>query len=366
MACFHQALRLCPEAADVHTNLGNALREQGRPAESLSCFQEAIRLKPDSIDAHWNRALAWLLLGDFENGWPEYEWRRQIKGFSIRSFPQPGWDGENLTGRTILLHAEQGLGDTLQFIRYASLVKERGGTVLFQCPPLLVRLLASCPGVDRLIPDGEALPPFDVQAPLLSLPAMFHTTLATVPGKVPYLFPEPDLVNGWREKLSHHRGFKIGIVWQGNPRYRSDRYRSLPLTNFAPLGRLTGVELFSLQKGSGPEQVRALGDPFRIVDLADQLDDFAQTAAVMKYLDLIVTADTAVAHLAGSLGVPVWVLLRFAPDWRWLLHRPDSPWYPTMRLFRQERRGDWQPVIQAVTEAVKPLLATQAGPLGTG
>lgn len=353
VACFHQALRLCPEATDVHNNLGNALKERGLLEESLSCFQQALRLKPDSIDAHWNRSLAWLLLGDYEKGWPEYEWRRQLKGFPIRSFPQPAWNGAHLAGRTILLHAEQGVGDTLQFIRYAPLVKERGGTVLFQCPPLLVRTLASCPGIDRLIPEGEEVPPFDVQTPLLSLPAIFQTTLATVPQHVPYLFPEADLVDRWRQKLEDCRGFKIGLVWQGNPRYRSDRHRSIPLIQFAPLGRLPGVELFSLQKGSASEQVPEVSDQFRIVDLADQLDDFAQTAAVMKNLDLVITVDTAVAHLAGALGVPVWVLLRFAPDWRWLMHRPDSPWYPTMRLFRQEKRGDWQPVLQSVIEAVK-------------
>jgi hypothetical protein len=305
--------------------------------------------------------LAWLVSGDLERGWPEYEWRWRTKDFPRRSFAAPRWDGEALEGRTILLYAEQGLGDTLQFIRYAPLVQRRGGVVLVEAQPALVPLLKSCPGIDQLVPSGSPLPDFDVQVPLLSLPALLHTTRDTVPADMPYLSADPARSERWAAELRGIPGFRIGIAWQGNPTYRDDRHRSLPVKHFEPLARLPGVRLVSLQKGFGREQLASVPD-WNVLDLADRLDEaggaFMDTAAVMQHLDLVVTSDTAIAHLAGALGVPVWVVLPFARDWRWLLDREDCPWYLTMRLFRQKRWGDWDELFTRVAQAVQ---SRQAG-----
>jgi tetratricopeptide (TPR) repeat protein len=366
-ASYQHAARLAPNDPAGLYSLGIVLFEQGRYDEALASYQRALQLKPDCPLTHGNRSLAWLLLGRFEEGWPEYEWRWPGLLLSSRPvFSQPQWDGSPLDGRTILLYTEQGLGDTLHFIRYAPLVKQRGGTVVLACLKALHPLLANGPGIDRLIAPFEALPPFDVHAPLLSLPRIFGTTLATIPANVPYLFADPHLVEQWRRELDTFPGFKIGIAWQGSPKNPGDRKRSIPLAQFEPLAHVPGIQLFSLQKGLGREQLRPLADRWGMIDLTDRLDEttgaFMDTAAVMKSLDLVITADTAVAHLAGALGVPVWVALPFVPDWRWLLERSDSPWYPTARLFRQTRRGDWEGVFQRIAEALRQRLAAPAAP----
>ena len=361
VACYQQALRLKPDYAEAHSNLGVALTEQGKLTEAVASYQQALRFKPDHAAAHMNLAQVWFLWGDFERGWPEYEWRWKHRGFSPPSYCQPLWDGSSLQGQatsgsgtnTILLFAEQGLGDTLQFIRYAPLVRQRGATVMVQCQVPLQRLLATCAGIDRLVRAGTALPPFDVQAPLLSLPRIFRSTLATIPANVPYLIADPELRAHWQQQLSGVRGFRVGIAWQGNPEHKRDRRRSVPLLAFAPLAGVPGVRLVSLQKGPGCEQLPDLANRLGVLDLADQIEDFADTAAVMSNLDLVITVDTAVAHLAGALDIPVWVALPFVPDWRWLLERQDSPWYPGMRLFRQSSWGDWSGVFKRLTEALR-------------
>jgi Tfp pilus assembly protein PilF len=359
-ARYQEALRLQPGQWEVHANLGNLHTDQGRHDEGLACYQLAVWLKPDS-PVRWARAVALLAKGDFERGWPEYECRWRHVGMTPRQLAQPRWDGSPLEGRSILLYTEQGLGDTLQFIRYAPLVKQRGGSVLVECPASLVPLLSRCPGIDRLVAAGSDLPEFDVQAPLLSLPLLCGTTLATVPAQVPYLFPNPDEVEHWRRALGPAPGLKVGIAWQGNPEYVNDRFRSVPLAEFEPLARLPGVRLYSLQKGPGTEQLRALAGRFAVSELAADLDAtggaFLETAAVMKNLDLVVCSDTALAHLAGGLGVPVWVALPAAADWRWLRDREDSPWYPTMRLFRQAALGAWGPVFERLGAEVRKLVA---------
>jgi tetratricopeptide (TPR) repeat protein len=354
-ASFTQSLRLRPGFPEAYNNLGNVLRDQGRFEEALDCFEKALQLKPDYGDAHWNRSLLWLSLGDYERGWPEYEWRWHLKDFARRGFSQPQWDGAPLDGRTILLHAEQGLGDTLQFVRYAPPIRQRGGKIVLECQGPLVRLLSGLPNIDKIVPKGQPLPPFDVHAPLLSLPTVFGTTLATVPGQVPYVEPDPKLVEQWRQELQALPGFKVGIAWQGSTQYRGDRWRSVPLARFASVAAVPGVTLVSLQKGHGTEQLRDV--PFPVFDLAARLDEkagpFVDTAAVMHGLDLIITSDTAIPHLAGALGVPVWVALPSVPDWRWLLGRDDSPWYPTMRLFRQTTPGDWDEVFGRIAAALR-------------
>ena len=314
-ASYRQALLLQPTFAEPHAGLGHVLVVQEKLEEAIAAFQEAVRLQPDNPEHHWCLATVYLLQGNFEQGWPAYEWRRRLKQ-APRSFPQPLWDGSPLEGRTILLHAEQGLGDTLQFLRFAPLVKQCGGTVLVDCHKPLVALLEGFPGVDQLIPMGEKLPAFEVQAPLLSLPGIFRTSLATLPPPVPFASVRPEIVEQWRRELAAVSGFRVGIAWQGNPAHKADRRRSIPLTCFAPLARLPGIQLLSLQKGPGTEQLPTVADRFSVIDLGSRLEDFLDTAAVVMNLDLLITCDTAVAHLAGTLGIPTWVALTLPPDWR--------------------------------------------------
>jgi tetratricopeptide (TPR) repeat protein len=352
VACYRRAIELKPDLVGVHNNLGTALQDLGKLDDAMASYRRALELKPDFADAHLNLALAWLLAGDWQRGWPEYQWRWRTKSLTPRCFSQPLWNGESLAGKTILFHAEQGLGDTIQFIRFASIAKQRGGTVILECQKSLLGLLEGCPDVDQLVGQGDDLPAFDVHAPLLSLPGILKTSLETIPARIPYLLPEPAMLQEWRKKLIGFDGFKIGISWQGSRTFRGDRFRSIPLRCFAPLAQIPGVHLISLQKGAGSEQLAEVRDLFPVTELGSRLQDLTDTAAVMKNLDLVITSDTAPAHLAGALGVPVWVALSFAADWRWLLDRCDSPWYPTMRLFRQKERGNWQGVFEEIKKAL--------------
>jgi tetratricopeptide (TPR) repeat protein len=372
IASCDAALRLRPLDPKSHMNRGNALSSIGRIDESLACYDFAIRLQPEYPNAHWNRSLAWLAKGDYERGWAEYEWRWKRAETKTRNFPEPRWDGSSLEGKTILLWCEQGLGDTLHFVRYASLLKDRGATVWQECPTKLMPLLSTCRGVDRVLPEGAPLPPgFDCQAPLMSLPHLCGTTLSNVPALTPYLSADPVQVERWRKELGVSPHFKIGVAWQGNPKHRFDQHRSFPLHWLRSLATLAGVELYSLQKGHGTEQLKTIRFP--ITDLGSRLDEtggaFQETAAVMQALDLVITCDTALAHLAGALGVPVWMPLSIPADWRWLQDREDTPWYPTMRLFRQQQLGRWAPVFERirhevgiVLEASSPTIRVEVAP----
>ncbi len=321
LAHCREAVRLQPGSAEAQVGVGLVLADLGRFDEALAGYGRALEAVPDHPEARRNRALLWLLQGDFARGWAEYEQRWRCQELPPRPFPQPRWDGGPLHGKTILLHAEQGLGDTLQFIRYAPLVKERGGTVVVACQRPLLPLLRDCPGVDRLAAQGDPLPPFDVHAPLLSLPLLFGTDLNSIPAAVPYLRADPALVEHWRAQLAARPGFKVGIAWKGSDKHKRDHARSIPLEAFEPLARVPGVRLVSLQKGAGGEQVRALAGRFPVAELPG-LDEasgpFVDTAAVLCCLDLVVCCDTALGHLAGALGVPCWLALTAVPDWRWL------------------------------------------------
>ncbi len=290
------------------------------------------------------------------HGWPAYEARWRCKQTTpVPAFTQPRWDGTPLDGRTILLYGEQGMGDTIQFIRYVPRVKEGGGRVLVQCQNALLHLLSRTPGIDGLVGWGAAPPAFDVWMPLMSLPALFGTTVETIPAELPYVSIEPALIAHWRRQLAALPGFRVGIVWQGSPRHPWDRHRSAPLTAFAPLAEVPGVCLVSLQKGPGSNQLTDRPGGFPVVSLGDLQDTagpFTDTAAIIANLDLVVTIDSAVAHLAGALGAPVWLALQRSSDWRWPLDRSDSPWYPTARLFRQTTLGDWAPVFRAMADAL--------------
>ena len=356
-----KAIERMPELAEAHNNLGNVLRDQGDYAAALASYEQSLRLQPEGVDAHWNRSLVWLLQGNFSQGWPEYDWRWKLKTFSTRSTNRPLWDGSPLEGRTVLLDAEQGLGDTMQFVRYAPLVQQRGGKVMVVCQKPLVQMLSSCAGIDRLVAQGEPVPDFDVYAPLLSLPKILGTTMETVPAEIPYLHADRYLVEQWGRELESIRGFKVGIAWKGSPKNRMDRERSIPLAAFEPLARVPGVQLISLQKGEGSEQLKDAGSRFAVIDLAQRLDltsgPFMDTAAAIEHLDLVVTCDSSLGHLAGALARPSWIALALSPDWRWLLDREDSPWYPTVRLFRKKFIGDWSDVFQRMAAALEATVA---------
>jgi predicted O-linked N-acetylglucosamine transferase (SPINDLY family)/ADP-heptose:LPS heptosyltransferase len=354
-ALHRRAIELKPDFADAHYNLGVALHDQGRFDEALACYEKAIRLNPDSVDAHWNRAFVLLLKGDFAQGWREHEWRWKRKQQPPRSFPQPLWRGEDIAKRTILLHDEQGMGDTLQFMRYAPLVAARGARVLLQVQRPLLRLAAASLDVGiEVFAEGDLIPPFEMHSPLLSLPLACGTMLETIPGPIPYIEVDPAAAARWRNRIGPAAGLKVGLVWAGNPQHKNDRNRSIALERLAPLFDAPGVRWFSLQVGERAADL-ARAPAGKIANLADRLTDFGETAAAVAGLDLVIAVDTATAHLAGALGKPVWILLPFVPDWRWLVGRDDSPWYPTARLFRQPVRGDWESVAQSVRAALAEL-----------
>jgi tetratricopeptide (TPR) repeat protein len=365
-ACYREALRIAPGYVEAHNDLGSAYKERGRLEEALACYQVALWHDPQSPSTRYNRSLALLQKGDWREGWKEYEQRWKRKGVRERLFPRPRWDGSPLDGKTILLWCEQGLGDAIHFVRYAALVKAKGGRVALECPGFMLPLFSTCPGVDQVVAEGSEPPAFDVQAPLMSLPMVLGTTLENVPAELPYLSAEPGRVEKWKARLDAVPGFKIGVAWQGNPHFSWDHWRSFPLEALAPLAAVEGVRLVSLQKGPGAEQVRGLKGCFAVEEL-DGLDAeggaFLDTAAAMKCLDLVATADTAAAHLAGALGVPAWVALSAVADWRWLVGREDTPWYPTLRLFRQATLGDWGGVMTRMAEALRALAGRPRGPL---
>ena len=362
--CFREALRLDPGYVEGHNNLGSVYKEQGRLEEALACYDLALRFDPQSASTRYNRSLALLQNGDYEEGWKEYEWRWKRKQAARRAFRQPRWDGSSLEGRTILLWCEQGLGDAIQFVRYAPLVKARGGCVVLECPAFMMPLFSSCAGIDALVGEGTPHPDFDVQAPLMSLPGLLGTTLETVPADVPYLHAEQARVEKWRMRLESVSGFKVGVAWQGNPRHPWDRWRSFPLWKLESLAAVEGVRLVSLQVGAGTEQLQALDGRFPVEDMGKGFNAeggaFMDSAAVMKNLDLVVTADTAAAHLAGALGVRVWVALAAVTDWRWMTAREDTPWYATMRLFRQTILGDWDGVFERIRDDLRSLAKSPA------
>jgi Flp pilus assembly protein TadD len=381
LEAYRTALRLRPGLADIHNNLGMALRQAGRLVEAEAEFRaappepdalanlssvqkelgrfveaeatlrQALRIAPDSPVLRYNWSLLMLLLGRVGEAWDGWEQRFRAGAIPGRTFSEPQWQGDALADRTLLVHSEQGLGDVIQFARYLPGIQGGPGIqgrVVFEAPPRLMRLLSGVPGMPVLVPAGGALPRVDVVIPLLSVPARTHV----VPVEPPYLFAEPERVAVWRQRIGAG-GVRVGINWQGFSGRFEDNGRSMPLAAFAPLASVPGVRLISLQKGEGEEQVAGCGFPVEVLERLDAGPDaFLDTAAVMMGLDLVVTSDTSIAHLAGALGRPVWVALRFVPDWRFMLGRSDSPWYPTMRLFRQVRDGDWGPVFDAMAEAL--------------
>lgn len=350
--CHAKALTLGGDVGEAHYNLGNALRARGDIAQAVAEYREAIRLSPKHADAHVNLALLLLLSGEMTEGLREYEWRWRVSAPTspARAFDRPLWDGEPLDGKALLIHAEQGLGDTIQFCRYVPPAAERA-QVIFEVPKQLMRLMSGMKGNWRMVRAGEPLPGFDAHCPLLSLPLAFHATEDTIPTRVPYLAAEPDRIEAWRQRLPSS-GIRVGIAWQGNPGASADHRRSASLAHFLGLARLPGVRLISLQKNQGVEQLA--GVPFEVVqNLGEALDPapdaFVETAAVMMSLDLVITTCTSIAHLAGALGRPVWIAVDSLPHWPWKLSGESSAWYPTARLFRQRVPGEWADVFDRIT-----------------
>lgn len=353
LACFQKGLYLEPNNIEAYTNLAAFYQEQRQYKKALQCCDRAIEIAPNYADSHWTRAIILLRLGDYKRGFIEYEWRWKRKENPPRILPKPIWDGSNIAGKTILLQAEQGMGDMIQFIRYLPELLKLGCEVIFECHPLLVRLMKNIDGVKKVVAIGDTLPEFDVYIPLLSLPLVLGTTIETIPAKIPYLTPLESVKVKLETPASN--SLKVGLVWAGNPRHLDDRKRSSSLKDFLPILNIPNIDFYSLQKEPKSAEIDEFS-PLNIVNLSSKIKDFADTASVISQLDLVITVDTAVAHLTGALGKPVWVLLCYNADWRWMTEREDSPWYLTMRLFRQNRRGDWQEVMARVSEALQQLL----------
>ncbi len=357
IAAGRRALELAPRSAEFCNGLAMSLFDAQRVDEAITAYDQALALRPDFVPARYNRSLALLTKGDFARGWSEYEWRWQLPKVTHTPHRQPRWDGSLAPHATILLDAEQGLGDTIQFARYARLVKSRVGRVILRCQRPLIGLLRSLAGVDLLLAQEDSLPDFDVWSPLLSVPQFFTPSIDAIPSTVPYLSVDESLVRFWQARIETHAGLRVGIHWQGNPVFPKDRFRSMPLSCFEPLARLPAVRLFSLQKGAGTEQLAQCAAAFPVVDFGLTLDEihgpFLDTAAILRCLDAVVTSDTSLAHLAGALGIETWLAVPHVPEWRWLLDREDTPWYPSLHLVRQPEVGQWGGVFTRIAAAIR-------------
>jgi len=362
IATFERAVAIKPDDAGIIYNLGIALKDAGRLDAALARYARALALRPDDKDIPWDTALALLAKPDFTRGWPAYESRWGLKDNTLPRTDKPRWDGTPLDGKRILLISEQGFGDSLQFVRFVPKVKALGGHVILETRAPLARLLASVGGADEIAVRDQPVPEFDVWCPLLSLPLLFKTDLAALPGPVPYLAPPPDAGAKFDALLAPAEGrFKVGIVWSGSITFKGNRNRATTIDSFLGLLEVPGVTLVSLQKGPPNAELAACGCRGLILDADPLLDDFADTAALLERLDLVIMTDSSVTHLCGALGRPVWVALCYAADWRWLRIRQDSPWYPSARLFRQRTAGRWDDVFERIKVELAKLAA---GPRG--
>lgn len=356
IACYVKATALDPDFAEAYSNMGVALMALGKDDNAIFCFYRAIGLNRSLVDAHFNLSLALLRGGHLAEGLAEYEWRRRRPEFPRQNFPAPEWSGEPLARRTILLYAEQGYGDAIHFARYATILAAKGATVILAVREPLAKLLTSVPGVAAVVTPGAALPRFDFHLPLMSLPHVLATRMNNIPAPHGYVGADPAVVEAWRHRLGRMPGLTVGLVWAGASGYSVDQRRSIAFDQFNQLADVAGVRFVSLQKhaaGDGPSPGR-----LPTQDFTAELDDFSATAALVTVLDLVISVDTAVAHLAGALGKPVWILSRFDNDWRWFRDRDDSPWYPSARIFRQPSRGDWASVLADVKRELGTLAAT--------
>jgi tetratricopeptide (TPR) repeat protein len=351
--CYQVDLQLRPNNTHTLHNMGVVYRELLQLPEAMRSFDTALAFDPAYHECRLSRAMLLLLEGQLLRGWNEYEARFDVpRAGAKREYSQPAWDGTDPEGRTILLYCEQGFGDAIQFVRYAPMLAERSATVIVECQPELRELFSSLRGIDQIVCPGDEPPDFDVYRGMMSMPLIFGTTLEAVPNQVPYLQADRAKVRRWR-KIIEPGGLRIGLVWAGAGGYGNDVNRSMTLERLSPLAKIEGVRLYSLQKGPAASQAQSPPDGMEILDLSAELTDFSETAAVIENLDLVISVDTAVGHLAGALNKPVWLMIPMFPDWRWMMARIDSPWYPSMRLFRQQVRGDWDTVVNRVVGELK-------------
>jgi Flp pilus assembly protein TadD len=360
-----QALLLRPDFAEAYNTLASVFMKQGHCNEAIENYRQALQLKPDYTEAHCNLGMSYLLSGQFEEGWAEYRWRLKTQNSACsHRYHVPVWDGSPFEGKRLVVHFEQGFGDNIQFIRYLPMVKRRGGTVICEMLAPLSVLLRKFPGIDELVNAPFGNKPrmkSDLHVPLLELPRIFGTTLQTIPGTIPYIQADSIKAEYWRNRLAGPH-FKVGIVWAGDPAHKEDKSRSCHLRHFLRLSKIPNVQLIGLQKGTPARQVKDLEGKISLTNFADELNDFSDTAAVIENLDLVISIDTAVLHLAGAMGKRVWAILSSAPDWRWMIDRQDSPWYPTMRLFRQKKYGDWESVFKCIVDNLEIIGSKQTIP----
>lgn len=374
---YYEILKERPNESGVLYNTAYTLKKLGRIEDAMHYYEAALKRNPNHSETHFSLGLAYLTMGDFKRGWPEYEWRWQ-RGTQLtpRNFEQPKWDGSSLDGKILFIHAEQGLGDTFQFIRFAQEIKKRYPTARIIAAvqrPLHTIISRCCFYIDRVITLDKIPVQFDFHVPLMTLPLLLDIVEETIPVEIPYITPDPVLVKEWKQKLSQDTGFKVGLCWQGNSKYSTPFLRavvaakSLAMKKFATFGEITGVTFYSLQKENGTDQLKELPSGFNLKVFDDSFDSdqgngrFMDTISLMKNLDLIITIDTSVAHLAAAIGKPVWTLIPEPPDWRWMLKRPDTPWYPNMRLFRQPEHGNWNAVIDTIAGELKKLVESKRG-----
>ena len=353
-----QALSLKPDDAEMYNTMASVFMKKGYHNDAIEHYRRALKLKPDYVEAHCNLGMILLLNGHFDEGWAEYRWRLKIQNNTcLQRYSVPCWDGSPFADKKLVVHFEQGFGDNIQFVRYLPMVKRRGGTVICEMLRPLTGLMRDFPGIDELMDapiSNNSLVEMDLHVPLLELPRIFGTILHTIPCDIPYLYADSIKAERWRQRLTG-RDFKVGIVWAGESTHTEDRNRSCHLRHFLQLSKIPGVQLIGLQKGTAAGQMKDLTWERPIINLADELNDFADTAAVIENLDLVISVDTAVLHLAGAMGKPAWALISSCPDWRWMLDRQDCPWYPTIKLFRQERHDGWEVVLKRVTKELSLL-----------
>jgi Flp pilus assembly protein TadD len=354
ISSFRRAIELQPDFAAAHGDLSNALKTQGNLNAALDAAHRAVQLKPDSAESHCRLALMLLRTGDLERGWAEYEWRYRI---SIPwDFPHPRWEGDPLDGRTLLLHADQGLGDSIHFVRYARLIAARDGRIILRCQRQLAKLLKNFPGIHQTVSEDDPVPHFDVHCPLISLPVAFKTRLETIPSAGPYLRPPAALSRAWAAHFDETDDrLRVGLVWAGHPSHSNDHNRSTCLDTFAPLSGAQNTVFYSLQIGAAGAEADDPPPGINLINLTSEIVDFADTAALIDHLDLVIAVDTSTAHVAAAMGKPVWLVLPFVAEWRWLIDRTDTPWYPTMRLFRQPKLNDWRGAITLLLEPLRRL-----------
>jgi len=359
MALYQRGLAIDSGNAEWCYGLGVILHEHNMPLEAIVAFKQAIKIRPMWDEAHWVLGVSLLKVGSFRTGFCEYEWRKKrqrVKGYHDYFLRKPEWQGEIFSGKKLLVYAEQGLGDLLQFVRYLPMVKARGGSVALLGRTPLDRLFASAVGVDELVENEQSIEDFDLAIALLSLPTIFGTTLNTIPATIPYLQVEEDIIAKWQPCMDD-RSFKIGLVWAGKTTSDALGGRSMTFSQFEPLVTVPGVTFYSLQKGEGEEQAEFPPTGMQFRHISDKIHDFADTAGAIANLDLVISIDTSVVHLAGAMGKEVWVLLPYNAEWRWLLDKEESPWYPTMRLFRQKKQGNWSGVMDDVVKELQKLVA---------